>query len=57
MEEGLLWLQLVPVEYRQLLWFGAEGSPWWKLGQYFVCGHRQVKLRWRDGIINLWASL
>ena len=25
MEEVLVWLQLVPVEYRRLLWFRAEG--------------------------------
>ena len=41
--------QLVPVEYRRLLWFRAEGWSWRKLGRYFGCGSRQVRLRWRDG--------
>ena len=37
MEEVLAWLQLVPVEYRRLLWFRAEGWSWRKLGRYFGC--------------------
>ena len=57
MEEVLVWLQLVPVEYRRLLWFRAEGCTWRKLGRYFGCGSRQVRLRWRDGIASLWESL
>ena len=57
MEEALVWLQLVPVEYRRLLWFRAEGWPWRKLARYFGCGRRQVKLRWRDGVVSLWERL
>ena len=57
MEEVLVCLQLVPVEYRPLLWFRAEGWSWRKLGRYFSCGSRQVRLRWRDGIVSLWESL
>ena len=29
----------------------------WKLGRYFGCGRRQVKLRWRDGVVGLWERL
>ncbi len=57
MEEVLDWLQLVPVEYRRLLWFRAEGWSWRKLGRYFGCGSRQVRLRWRDGVVGLWEGL
>ena len=57
MEEVLTWLQLAPVEYRRLLWFRAEGWSWRKLGRYFGCGSRQVRLRWRDGIFDLLATL
>jgi len=35
MEEVLAWLQLVPLEYRRLHWFRAEGWSWRKLGRYF----------------------
>ena len=56
-EEVLVWLQLAPVEYRRLLWFRAEGWPWRKLARYFGCGRRQVKLRWRDGVVSLWERL
>jgi len=35
MEEVLVWLQLVPVEYRRLLWFRAKGWSWRKLGGHF----------------------
>ena len=57
MEEVLAWLQLVPVKYRRLLWFRAEGWSWWKLGRYFGCGSRQVRLHWRDGVVGLWERL
>ena len=57
MEEVLDWLQLVPVEYRRLLWFRAEGWSWRKLGRYFGCGSRQVRLRRRDGVVGLWERL
>jgi hypothetical protein len=57
MEEVLVWLQLAPVEYRRLLWFRAEGWSWRKLGRHFGCGSRQVRLRWRDGVVGLWESL
>jgi|AP95_1055475.scaffolds.fasta_scaffold206796_1 hypothetical protein len=57
MEEVLVWLQLAPVEYRRLLWFRAEGWSWRKLGRHFGCGGRQVKLRWRDGVVSLWERL
>ena len=57
MEEVLAWLQLVPAEYRRLLWFRAEGWPWRKLARHFGCGRRQVKLRWRDGVVGLWERL
>ncbi len=57
MEEVLVWLQRIPVEHRRLLWFRAEGWSWRKLGRYFGCGSRQVRLRWRDGIFNLWETL
>ena len=57
MEEVLTWLQLAPVEYRRLLWFRAEGWSWRKLGRHFGCGGRQVRLRWRDGVVSLWESL
>ena len=57
MEEVLIWLQLVPAEYRRLLRFRAEGWPWRKLLRHFGCGCRQVKLRWRDVVISLWESL
>jgi len=57
MEEVLAWLQLVPVEYRRLLWFRAEGRSWRKLGRYFGCGSRQVRLRWRDGVVSLWGTV
>ena len=56
-EEALVWLQRVPVEYRRLLWFRAEGWSWRKLGRYFGCGSRQVRLRWRDGVVSLWERL
>ena len=45
MEEVLVWLQLVPVEYRRLLWFRAEGWSWRKLARHFGCGRRQGKMR------------
>ena len=51
------YMQLVPVEYRRLLWFRAEGWSWRKLGRYFGCGSRQVRLRWRDGVVALWEGL
>ena len=57
MEEALTRLQLAPVEYRRLLWFRAEGCSWRKLARYFGCGSRQVKMRWRDGVVSLWESL
>ena len=57
MEEVPVWLQLVPMEYRRLLWFRAEGGSWRKLGRYFSCGSRQARLRSRDGIVSLWESL
>ena len=57
MEEALDWLQLVPMEYRRLLWFRAEGWSWRKLGRYFGCGSRQVRLRWRDGVFSLWEII
>ena len=56
MEEVLVWLLLIPVEYRRLLWFRAEGWSWRKLDCYFDCGSRQVRLRWRDGIVSLWEN-
>ena len=49
--------ELVPVEYRRLLWFRAEGWSWRKLGRYFGCSSRQVRLRWRDGVVGLWEGL
>ena len=52
-----LWLQLIPEEYSRLLWFRAEGWPRRKLARYFGCSRRQVKLRWRDGVVGLWESL
>ena len=57
MEEVLTWLQLVPAEHRRLLWFRAEGWPWRKLARHFGCGRRQVKMRWRDGVVSLWQRL
>ena len=57
MEEVLTWLQLAPVEYRRLRWFRAEGWSWRKLGRHFGCGSRQVRLRWRDGVVGLWERL
>jgi hypothetical protein len=57
MEEVLAWLQRAPVEYRRLLWFRAEGWSWWKLGRHCGCGSRQGRLRWRDGVVNLWERL
>ena len=57
MEEVLTWLQLVPAEHRRLLWFRAEGWPWRKLARQFGCGRRQVKMRWRDGVVSLWERL
>ena len=57
MEEVLTWLQLVPAEQRQLLWLRTEGWPWRKLARHFGCGRRQVKLRWRDGLVSLWERL
>jgi hypothetical protein len=57
MEEVLAWLQLVPLEHRRLLSFRAEGWPWRKLARHFGIGRRQVKMRWRDGVISLWERL
>lgn len=44
-------------EYRRLLWFRAEGRPWRKLARHFGCGRRQVKQRWRNGVVSLWERL
>jgi len=35
----------------------SGGWWWWKLGRYFGCGSRQVRLRWRDGVVSSWEGL
>ena len=57
MEENPVRLQLAPMEFRRLLWFRAEGESWCMLGRYFSCDSRQVRPRWRDGIVLVFGRV